>query len=66
MDGYIRGQHVHLEDRQGGSLTVMPELPREIDADTTAAFTQDVLAGRRRVPPAIASQVEHILRLASS
>jgi anthranilate phosphoribosyltransferase len=66
MDGYLRGRHVHLEDRQAGTLAALPDLPAAIDADTTAAFTQDVLAGHRPVPAAIASQVEHILRLASS
>ena len=66
MDGFIRGQRVHLEDRQIGSLTALLELPREIDAATTAAYTRDVLTGRRCVPPALALQVEHILHLASS
>jgi anthranilate phosphoribosyltransferase len=66
MDGFVRGQRVHLEDRQSGTLTALPELPREIDAETTAAYTEDVLAGRRPVPPALSLQVEHILRLASS
>jgi anthranilate phosphoribosyltransferase len=66
MDGFVRGERVHLEDRQSGSLTALPELPGAIDAETTAAYTQDVLAGRRPVPPALALQVEHILRLASS
>jgi anthranilate phosphoribosyltransferase len=65
MDGYVRGRHVRLEERQDGTLTELPDLPREIDSETTASFTQDVLAGRRPVPTAIASQVEHILRLAS-
>lgn len=64
MDGYVRGQHARLEDRQGGTLGELPELPADIDADTTAAYTQDVLAGRRAVPASIALQVEHLLHLA--
>lgn len=66
MDAYVRGEHIHLEDRETGTLAELPDLPREIDAHATAAFTQDVLAGRRPVPPAIATQVEHILRLTST
>jgi anthranilate phosphoribosyltransferase len=66
MDAYVRGQHIHLEDRATGTLLEVPDLPREIDAETTAAFTRDVLAGRRPVPAAMATQVEHILRLTSS
>ena len=65
MEGFRRGRRELLEERQTGSLAEVPELPREIDAETTAAYTQDVLAGRKPVPGAIASQVEHILRLVS-
>lgn len=65
MEGFRRGRRELLEERQAGSLAEVPELPREIDAETTAAYTQDVLAGRNPVPAAIASQVEHILRLVS-
>lgn len=66
MEGFRRGRREVLEERQPGSLATLPELPREIDAETTAAYTQDVLAGRKPVPAAIAAQVEHILRLTSS
>jgi anthranilate phosphoribosyltransferase len=66
MDAYVRGDHIHLEDRATGTLAQLPDLPLELDADTTAAFTQEVLTGRRPVPAAIATQVEHILRLAAS
>ena len=65
MEGFRRGRREVLEERQSGSLATLPELPREIDAESTAAYTQDVLAGRKPVPAAIAAQVEHILRLAS-
>lgn len=63
MEGFRRGRREVLEARQPGPLAAPPEFPREIDAPSTAAYTQDVLAGRQPVPPAIASQVEHILRL---
>ena len=36
----------------------------EIDVATTAEYTRQVLAGALPVPPALARQVEHILRLA--
>lgn len=65
MEGFRRGRREVLEERQSGSLATPPDLPREIDAESTAAYTQDVLAGRKPVPAAIAAQVEHILRLAS-
>ncbi|HKB55586.1 MAG TPA: DNA-binding protein YbiB [Ramlibacter sp.] len=66
MDGFVQGRRVHLQDRQAGTLADLPELPQDIGPETTAAYTRDVLAGRRPVPPAIALQVEHILRLAAS
>jgi len=65
MDGFIGGRHIALEVGQKGTLTEVPDLPREIDADTTAAYIQDVLAGRKIVPASMALQVEHILHLAS-
>jgi anthranilate phosphoribosyltransferase len=63
MDGFIRGRHVALEEGQKGTLTELPDLPREIDAATTAAYIEDVLQERRPVPASVAQQVEHILRL---
>jgi anthranilate phosphoribosyltransferase len=66
MDGFIRGRHVALEEGQKGTLTDLPDLPREIDAATTAAYIRDVLDARRPVPASMAQQVEHILRLAES
>jgi anthranilate phosphoribosyltransferase len=66
MDGFIAGRRVPLQEGRKGTLTDLPELPREIDADTTAAYIQDVLAGKKPVPSSMALQVEHILRLADS
>lgn len=65
MESFRAGQRVLVEAGQQGSLAAVPELPRQIDAESTAAYTQDVLAGRKPVPAAIAAQVEHILRLVS-
>lgn len=64
MDGFIAGRRVPLEEGRKGTLTEVPALPAGVDAQSTAAYVQDVLAGRLPVPPAVALQVEHILRLA--
>jgi anthranilate phosphoribosyltransferase len=66
MDGFVAGRRVTLEVGQKGTLTDLPDLPREIDAETTAAYIQDVLAERKPVPTSMVLQVEHILRLARS
>jgi hypothetical protein len=50
-----------VQEAQGGSLGVVPELPA-IDAPATAAYIRAVLAGELPVPPSIACQVQHILQ----
>ena len=60
----MAGQHQLLEEQQPGTATEVPGLPTEIDVATTARYTREVLAGALPVPPALARQVEHILRLA--
>ncbi|HEY8359675.1 MAG TPA: DNA-binding protein YbiB, partial [Ramlibacter sp.] len=64
MEGFVRGTRTLLEEGRKGTLTDLPELPREVDVATTAAFIGDVLGGRKQVPGSMALQVEHILRLA--
>jgi anthranilate phosphoribosyltransferase len=64
MDGFIAGRHVRLEQKQSGTIADLPDLPKEIDARSTAAYIRAVLAGERPVPASVALQVEHILRLA--
>jgi len=66
MDGFIAGRRVTLEEGRKGTLTDLPDLPREIDAATTAAYIRDVLEGRKPVPGSMALQVEHILHLAQA
>ena len=66
MDGFIAGRHVPLEQKQPGTIADLPGLPKEIDAQSTAAYIQEVLAGDRPVPASMALQVEHILQLAES
>lgn len=63
MTGFLAGRRTVLQEQQAGSLAVLPELPKAIDADSTAAYTRAVLAGELPVPEPIARQVEHILRL---
>ncbi|MEO5671659.1 MAG: DNA-binding protein YbiB, partial [Ramlibacter sp.] len=63
MDGYIAGLHVKLQEGRKGTLTELPDLPREIDAESTAAYIRAVLAGEKPVPASMALQVEHILHL---
>ena len=66
MDGFVAGHRVILEQGQKGTLTDLPDLPKEIDAGSTAAYIREVLAGSRPVPASMALQVEHILHLAQS
>jgi anthranilate phosphoribosyltransferase len=65
MDGFRKGERVTLQEGRKGTLTDLPELPREVDPETTAAYIRDVLSGRKPVPASMALQVEHILHLAS-
>ncbi len=64
MDGFIRGARVALEVGQKGTLSALPPLPTQTDADATAAYIREVMAGRTPCPPAIDMQVAHIVRLA--
>jgi len=66
MEAFRHGQRMRVQDAQGGSLASLPELPKWIDATSTAAYIQSVLAGRLAVPPPIAQQVEHILLATSA
>jgi anthranilate phosphoribosyltransferase len=65
MDGFIAGQRITLQPAQSGTLATLPELPKAIDAASTADYIRSVLAGRSEIPAPIAAQVEHILRLVS-
>lgn len=63
MTSVLRGELQVLQDAQRGTLQQVPELPCGQDAAATARFTEDVLAGKRPVPPTIAQQVQHITHL---
>ena len=66
MEGFVRGRRLVLEEGRKGTLTDLPDLPKDTEAQATAAYVRDVLAGRKPVPGALALQVEHILRLVSA
>ena len=61
MDAFRNGERHLLQAAQEGSLASLPELPREVDAASTAAYIREVLDGRKPVPTPIALQVAHIL-----
>jgi anthranilate phosphoribosyltransferase len=63
MQGFVKGQRVLFEEGVKGTLPSVPDLPKEIDAASTAAYIRSVMAGKSPLPASIAQQVEHILRL---
>ncbi|MDO9199475.1 DNA-binding protein YbiB [Rhodoferax sp.] len=63
MQGFVAGRPVELQEAQTGTLATLPDLPREIDADSTAAYIRRVMAGDSPTPTPIAQQVAHILHL---
>jgi len=65
VDGFVRGRRLALQEQQPGTLSEVDGLPKEIDIDTTARYTQRVLAGELPLPAAIAEQVRHIAHIAS-
>jgi len=65
IDGFVRGERRELQAQAAGTAAEVPGLPKDIDVATTAAYTRQVLGGELPVPDAIATQVRHILQLAS-
>lgn len=65
MDAFVRGTRTPLVETQAGSLTKLPELPTDIDAATTARYTQAVLNGELPVPAPLAAQVQAVLKALS-
>ena len=63
MVGFLAGQQTVLQEAQTGALAALPDLPKAFDAQTTAAYITQVMAGSSPVPASIARQVEHILHL---
>jgi anthranilate phosphoribosyltransferase len=65
MEAFVAGKRTLLQPAQAGTLASVPDLPKEIDSASTAAYIRAVLAGSHAVPASIAQQVEHILHLTS-
>jgi anthranilate phosphoribosyltransferase len=65
MDAFVRGTRTPLVEAQMGSLIKLPELPTDIDAATTARYTQAVLSGNLPVPLPLAAQVQAVLKALS-
>ena len=63
MQGFIKGKCVLAHEGVKGTLPSVPDLPKAIDADSTASYIQSVLAGDSPLPPSISQQVAHILHL---
>jgi len=60
LDVFVAGQRRTdlSRDAQPGVLAVLPDLPREHDAASTAAYIREVLAGHTPLPAPIAVQVD--------
>jgi len=65
MEAFIAGKRSLLQASQPGTLASVPDLPTDIDRDSTATYIRAVLSGTHAVPASIARQVEHILQLTS-
>ena len=65
MEAFIAGIRQPPQPAQTGTLAALPELPKSIDAASTAAYIRAVMAGEQPVPTPIALQVEYILQVAS-
>ena len=63
MQGFIGGKRVLNAEGLKGTLPSVPDLPKAIDAASTAAYIESVLAGSSPVPPSISQQVAHIVHL---
>jgi anthranilate phosphoribosyltransferase len=66
MEAFVGGKRTLVQEAQSGTLPSLPDLPKEFDADSTAAYIRRVLDGNSPVPTSIAKQVEHILRVSRS
>lgn len=66
MQAFVNGLTFTLQEHQAGPLTTLPDLPTQLDAATTAAYIQQVMAGEQPIPAPIAQQVAHILHLVES
>lgn len=58
MDYVAKNEVQTLQEAQSGSLLALPDLPDDAGPESTARYTQEVLAGTRPVPAPIARQIE--------
>ena len=65
MEAFIGGKRYVLQESQAGTLAGLPDLPKALDAASTAAYIRSVMSGTQAVPASIARQMEHILLLVS-
>jgi len=65
IDAFVHGTRTPLVEVQTGSLIKLPELPTDIDAVTTARYTQAVLSGELPVPAPLTRQVQAVLKALS-
>lgn len=65
MELFLYGARQTLQPAQTGSLEQLPDLPRAIDAASTAVYIRAVLAGELPVPGPIATQVAHVVQAES-
>ncbi len=63
MDGFLNGESILLQEAESGSLSTLPDLPKEIDAATTARYIRRVMTGAAPTPSPIAQQVAHVLHM---
>ena len=63
MNVFKNGATSCVQEAQGGSLAVLPDLPTDISAISTARYMEAVLQGTKPVPEPIATQVKHIVEL---
>ncbi|MFX6036144.1 hypothetical protein ABTE74_22415, partial [Acinetobacter baumannii] len=64
IDWFSRGTRTVLVEKQSVAEE-LPDLPEGQDAAATAAWINEVLAGQRPVPQAIAEQVDHCVDVAA-
>jgi anthranilate phosphoribosyltransferase len=62
MAAFVRGTRTPLVEAQVGALIKLPELPTDIDAASTARYTEAVLKGDLPVPAPLTAQVQAVLK----
>lgn len=66
LEGFVRGQRSVLHEGERGTLPDVPGWPDGNAAAATVHYTRQVLEGAQPVPPSIALQADHLVRLAAA